>query len=59
MTGTFEYEKGDTREVPDFASESGFKPPQDDFLDGVTYDGTKPTDYIESLEIGLKQNDTL
>ncbi|UZJ43613.1 ABC transporter substrate-binding protein [Marinimicrobium sp. C6131] len=49
----------DATEFPDFASESGFKPPQDDFLDGVTYDGTKPTDYIESLEIGLKQNDTL
>lgn len=46
-------------EFPDFASESGFKPPQDDFLDGITYDGTKPTNYIESLEIGLKQNDTL
>ncbi len=46
-------------EFPDFANESGFKPPQDDFLDGITYDGTKPTNYIESLEIGLKQNDTL
>lgn len=124
MTGTFEYEKGDKREVPDFnvffryyatypfysdaiwyltqmrrwgqISEhksdewytdtaksvyrpdiylkaakmlvdegkakaedfpwetDGFKAPTSDFIDGITYDGKKPNDYIDSQEIGIK-----
>ncbi len=41
-------------EFPDFAKESGFKPPQKEFIDGVTYDGKKPNAYIDSLKIGLK-----
>lgn len=41
-------------EFPDFSTETGFKPPQSDFLDGVTYDGTKPNQYLQSLTIGLK-----
>ncbi|WP_456380501.1 CmpA/NrtA family ABC transporter substrate-binding protein [Thiolapillus sp.] len=39
---------------PDFARETGFRPPQNEFMDGVVYDGTKPNAYIDSLKIGLK-----
>jgi len=37
------------------ASEAGgYKEPTDEFIDGKTYDGTRPNDYIDSFEIGLK-----
>ncbi len=124
MTGTFEYEKGDKRELPDFnvfhryfathpfysdaiwyltqmrrwgqipgdkpdewyhetakrvyrpdiyleaaqalvddglAEESeflwdsdGYRPPQTEFIDGVTYDGREPNAYLAAFPIGLK-----
>lgn len=127
MTGTFEYEKGDTRKVPDFNvffryfatypyysdavwyltqmrrwgqipehkpddwydrvakdvykpdiylkaaallveegkakkedfpwETDGYRAPQSDFIDGVTFDGRKPNAYIDSLKIGLKGKD--
>ncbi len=41
-------------EFPDFSTETGFKPVQDDFLDGVAYDGSKPNAYLKALTIGLK-----
>ena len=41
-------------DFPDFATETGFKPAQDDFLDGIVYDGSKPNAYIDSFKIGLK-----
>tara|TARA_R110000787_G_scaffold97889_6_gene201702 strand:- start:30 stop:1469 length:1440 start_codon:yes stop_codon:yes gene_type:complete len=41
-------------DFPDFDSESGFKPATSEFLDEVTYDGSKPNDYLKSLTIGLK-----
>jgi nitrate/nitrite transport system substrate-binding protein len=41
-------------DFPDFATETGFKAPSSDFIDGVSYDGRKPNAYIESLKIGLK-----
>jgi nitrate/nitrite transport system substrate-binding protein len=44
-------------EFPDFAKESGFKPPQKEFIDGVAYDGRKPNDYLKKFKIGLKGND--
>jgi len=44
-------------EFPDFKTETGFKAPQKDFLDGVTYDGSKPNDYLNNLKIGLKGKD--
>ncbi|WP_339950108.1 CmpA/NrtA family ABC transporter substrate-binding protein [uncultured Albimonas sp.] len=129
MTGTFEYEKGDVREVPDFnvffrhnatypyysdavwyltqmrrwgqiaeakaddwyadvaadvyrpdiyleaaksliddglASEAdfdfatdGYKAPQSEFIDGVTYDGRRPNAYLEQFPIGLKGEQTV
>jgi nitrate/nitrite transport system substrate-binding protein len=129
MTGTFEYEKGDKRPMPDFnvffryfatypyysdaiwyltqmrrwgqiaetkpdswymevakktyrpavylqaaralikegkAKESdfplktdGFKGVQDGFIDGITYDGRKPNDYLNKFKIGLKASDAV
>lgn len=44
-------------EFPDFGKETGYKPPQNEFIDGVMYDGLKPNDYIESFKIGLKADD--
>ncbi|MBU0499908.1 MAG: ABC transporter substrate-binding protein [Gammaproteobacteria bacterium] len=41
-------------EFPDFAKETGFRAPQSEFIDGITYDGTKPNAYIDGLKIGLK-----
>lgn len=41
-------------EFPNFDSETGFRPPQSEFIDGITYDGTKPNEYLEKLKIGLK-----
>ena len=129
MTGTFEYEKGDKREVPDFnvfyryfatypyysdavwyltqmrrwgqiadgrpdswydevarsvyrpdiylqAAEllvaegkvakgdfpwdtDGYRKPQSEFIDGVTFDGKKPNDYLKQFPIGLKGSETV
>lgn len=41
-------------DFPDFATETGFKTPQTGFIDGVTYDGHKPNDYLTKFKIGLK-----
>jgi nitrate/nitrite transport system substrate-binding protein len=129
MTGTFEYEKGDKRDVPDFnvffryhanypfysdaiwyltqmrrwgqisdaktdewffeiakkvykpeiykqAAElllqegkidkadvpwdsDGFRLPQSEFIDGITYDGKKPNAYLANFKIGLKSDETI
>jgi nitrate/nitrite transport system substrate-binding protein len=32
----------------------GYRTPTSDFIDGLTYDGRKPNDYLESMPIGLK-----
>lgn len=34
----------------------GYRAPTADFIDGVSYDGTKPNAYIDSLTIGLKDD---
>jgi nitrate/nitrite transport system substrate-binding protein len=34
--------------------DSGIKPPSADFIDGVSYDATKPNDYLKQFAIGLK-----
>ncbi|MEH6564081.1 MAG: CmpA/NrtA family ABC transporter substrate-binding protein [Halopseudomonas sp.] len=44
---------------PDFASETGFKPPQSEFIDNLTYDGSKPNAYLQQFEIGLKGDDQI
>jgi len=41
-------------DFPDFAKETGFRPPTSDFIDGITYDGTKPNAYLNKMKIGLK-----
>jgi len=46
-------------EFPNFASESGYRKPQTEFIDGVTYDGTKPNDYLKQFSIGLKGKDKI
>ena len=46
-------------DFPDFTSESGYKPATDAFIDGNSYDGTKPNDYLKSFGIGLKGSDKL
>jgi nitrate/nitrite transport system substrate-binding protein len=51
--------KAKAEDFPDFDAETGFKPPQTEFIDGITYDGTKPNDYIDSLTIGLKSDTTI
>jgi nitrate/nitrite transport system substrate-binding protein len=45
-------------DFPDFATETGFKPKQTGFIDGVDYDGSKPNAYLEQLAIGLKGDQT-
>lgn len=129
MTGTFEYEKGDKREVPDFNvfyryyatypfysdaiwyltqmrrwgqisdakpdswyheiakqvykpdiymqaakllveegkvaksdfpwDTDGYRPPQSEFIDDITYDGHKPNEYLAKLTIGLKDGEKI
>jgi len=36
------------------ATETGFKPAQTHFIDGIVYDGTKPNEYLAKFPIGLK-----
>ncbi|MBV1917116.1 MAG: ABC transporter substrate-binding protein [Sphingomonadaceae bacterium] len=35
----------------------GFRSPQGGFIEGITYDGRKPNDYLTKFEIGLKSGD--
>ncbi len=41
-------------DFPDFATETGYKPPQTEFIDNITFDGSKPNAYLEQFKIGLK-----
>lgn len=34
----------------------GYRPPTSEFIDGVTYDGHQPGDYLSRLKIGLKDS---
>ncbi|WP_430462228.1 CmpA/NrtA family ABC transporter substrate-binding protein [Thalassolituus sp. LLYu03] len=51
--------KLDAKDFPDFAKETGFKAPQTQFIDGITYDGSKPNDYLKKFKIGLKGDETI
>jgi nitrate/nitrite transport system substrate-binding protein len=51
--------KAKAEDFPDFDKETGFRPPQTEFIDNVTYDGTKPNAYLESFNIGLKGKDVV
>lgn len=44
-------------DFPDLDKETGFKPPQTEFIDAVTYDGSKPNEYLGKFKIGLKESD--
>ncbi len=46
-------------DFPDFGKEDGFRPPESNFIDGVTYDGHKPNAYLNSFKIGLKGDQVL
>jgi nitrate/nitrite transport system substrate-binding protein len=46
-------------EFPDFATETGFKPPQQHFIDDIVYDGSEPNAYLEKFTIGLKHGHKL
>jgi len=46
-------------DFPAFATETGFRPAQTEFIDGKIYDGTKPNAYLEQFPIGLKGDDVL
>ena len=51
--------KLESADFPDFTTETGFRAPQKEFIDGVTFDGTQPNAYIDSFKIGLKSDQTL
>ena len=52
-------EDGNASEA-DFPWDSdGFKPAADAFIDGISYDGHAPNDYLQSLPIGLKGDQTV
>lgn len=44
-------------DFPAFDVETGFRPPQTEFIDGVTFDGTKPNEYLKKFDIGLKNDE--
>lgn len=46
--------KAKAEDFPNFATETGFKPPQTEFIDNVTFDGSQPNAYLEKFAIGLK-----
>ncbi len=46
-------------DFPDFQTETGYRAPTDEFIDGVEYDGTQPNAYLAKFPIGLKAEDTL
>lgn len=46
-------------DFPDFAKETGYKAPDNKFIDGITYDGHKPNDYLKQFPIGLKGDQKL
>lgn len=37
----------------------GYRQPQAEFIDGITYDGRKPNDYLTQFPIGLKADQTI
>lgn len=46
-------------DFPDFNTETGIRPAQAGFIDGVVFDGAKPNAYLEQFPIGLKGDDVL
>ena len=48
-----------SNEFPDFTKETGYRAPQTEFIDGLTFDATKPNAYIDGFPIGLKGGEKL
>jgi len=46
-------------DFPDFAKEDGFRAPQTHFIDGITYNGKEPNEYLKKFSIGLKGTDVI
>ncbi len=46
-------------DFPDFKTEDGFKEPQTQFIDDITFDGRKPNAYLDKFQIGLKGTEQL
>lgn len=46
-------------DFPDLEKETGFRQPQTGFIDNITYDGSKPNDYLDKFSIGLKGKEQL
>ncbi len=46
-------------DFPNFAEEDGFRAPQTHFIDGITYDGHKPNEYLKKFSIGLKPEEQI
>nr|WP_235045574.1 CmpA/NrtA family ABC transporter substrate-binding protein [Methylophaga lonarensis] len=46
-------------DFPDFSVETGYKPPQSGFIDGIVFDATQPSAYLEQFEIGLKADEVI
>jgi nitrate/nitrite transport system substrate-binding protein len=37
----------------------GYRAPQTEFIDEITFDGRKPNDYLQKFPIGLKKNEVV
>jgi nitrate/nitrite transport system substrate-binding protein len=46
-------------EFPAFATETGFKPAQTEFIDGKVFDGSQPNAYLDQFPIGLKGDEVV
>jgi nitrate/nitrite transport system substrate-binding protein len=46
-------------DFPDFGTEDGYRAPQTHFIDGITYDGHAPNEYLKKFGIGLKGDDKI
>ena len=46
-------------DFPNFEKETGYRAPQTEFIDSVTYDCTKPNEYLKQFSIGLKGKDKI
>ncbi len=47
-------QEGKAKEADFPWASDGYRAPSNEFIDGITYDGKKPNDYLKSLPIGLK-----
>ncbi|MEH6626277.1 MAG: CmpA/NrtA family ABC transporter substrate-binding protein [Motiliproteus sp.] len=48
-----------TSDFPKFSEEDGYRAPQTHFIDGITYDGHQPNEYLKKFSIGLKPEEQI